>query len=35
MPKSGLKRIENFLKGKIEQEDHSWAEEARKRWKKI
>lgn len=34
MPKSGLKRIENYLKAKIEQEDQTWAEEAKKRWKK-
>ena len=34
MPKSGLKRMENFLKAKIEQEDQSWAEEAKKRWNK-
>jgi len=33
-PKSGLNRIQTFLNGRIEQEDHSWAEEARKRWKK-
>ena len=32
MPKSGLKRMENFLKVKIEQEDQTWAEEAKKRW---
>lgn len=32
-PKSGVSRIENFLKMEIEQEDHEWAEEARKRWK--
>lgn len=34
MPKSGLKRIENYLKARIEQEDHTWAEEAKKRWQK-
>ncbi|MGA9227107.1 MAG: YqhG family protein [Mesobacillus sp.] len=33
-PKSGLNRIQTFLNGRIEQEDHSWAVEARKRWKK-
>lgn len=32
MPKSGLNRMENFLKVKIEQEDQTWAEEAKKRW---
>ncbi len=34
MPKSGLKRIENYLKEKINGEEHSWAEEAKKRWQK-
>lgn len=34
MPKSGVVRIENYLKGEIEKESHSWAEDARKRWKK-
>ncbi|MCQ6273721.1 YqhG family protein [Bacillus sp. V3B] len=34
MPKSGLLRIENYLKTKIEKEDHTWADEARKRWSK-
>lgn len=34
MPKSGLIRIEKYLKNKIEAEDHSWADEARTRWKK-
>src|SRR4051794_1763816 len=34
MPKSGLLRIENYLKRRIETEDHSWAAEARKRWNK-
>ena len=34
MPKSGIKRIENLLKAKIEQEDQSWAEEAKMRWQK-
>jgi hypothetical protein len=31
-PKSGMTRIENYLKSAIEVEDHSWAEEAKKRW---
>ncbi|MDR7075061.1 hypothetical protein J2Y03_000049 [Neobacillus niacini] len=31
-PKSGLSRIENYLKAIIEGDDHSWAEDARKRW---
>ncbi|PLR85971.1 hypothetical protein CVD25_04460 [Bacillus canaveralius] len=34
MPKSGLKRIENYLANIIESEDHSWAEEATERWQK-
>jgi hypothetical protein len=34
MPKSGLLRIENYLKSKIESENHSWADEARERWNK-
>lgn len=34
MPKSGVSRIENYLKMDIEQQDHTWAEEARIRWKK-
>ena len=34
MPKSGVVRIENYLKGEIEKESHSWAEDARKRWEK-
>ncbi|WP_066365750.1 YqhG family protein [Neobacillus fumarioli] len=33
-PKSGILRIENYLKSAIYQDDHSWAEEARKRWEK-
>lgn len=33
-PKSGMHRIENHLKSVIEADDHSWAEEARKRWDK-
>lgn len=31
-PKSGMTRIENYVKAMIEEDDHSWAEEARKRW---
>lgn len=34
MPKSGIGRVENFLKNQIHQEDHTWAVEARKRWEK-
>ncbi|MED4204389.1 YqhG family protein [Neobacillus mesonae] len=33
-PKSGIQRIENYLKTDIMKEDHTWAEEARKRWEK-
>ena len=33
-PKSGVVRIENFLKSEVEKESHSWAEDARKRWEK-
>ncbi|MFZ7947273.1 YqhG family protein, partial [Neobacillus sp. 19] len=33
-PKSGMLRIENYLKSVIEKEDHSWAEDAKKRWDK-
>ena len=33
-PKSGVVRIENFLKSEVEKENHSWAEDARKRWEK-
>ncbi|NRD80733.1 hypothetical protein HPT25_25735 [Bacillus sp. BRMEA1] len=33
-PKSGMLRIENYLKSVIDQEDHSWADEARNRWEK-
>ncbi|CAM3804821.1 YqhG family protein [Mesobacillus zeae] len=32
LPKSGLARIQNLLKEGIRKEDHSWAEDARKRW---
>jgi hypothetical protein len=31
-PKSGMSRIETYLKSVIEEDDHSWAEDARKRW---
>lgn len=31
-PKSGLLRIENYLKSLVDEDDHLWAEEARKRW---
>jgi len=34
MPKSGILRIEKLLKDEIDQEDHTWAEEAKKRWQK-
>ncbi|KAB2338498.1 hypothetical protein F7731_02755 [Cytobacillus depressus] len=34
MPKSGITRVENYLKAQIEREDHSWAEKARERWQK-
>lgn len=33
-PKSGVNRIQSFLTNSIEQQDHSWADEARERWKK-
>ncbi|WP_226085330.1 YqhG family protein [Mesobacillus sp. S13] len=33
-PKSGVNRIQSFLNARVEQEDHTWAEEARKRWQK-
>jgi hypothetical protein len=33
-PKSGISRIETYLKSVIEEDDHSWAEDARKRWNK-
>jgi hypothetical protein len=33
-PGSGVNRIYSFLNTRIEQEDHTWAEEARIRWKK-
>lgn len=31
-PKSGMSRIENYLKSVIDEDDHAWAEDARKRW---
>lgn len=31
-PKSGMSRIENYLKAMIEEDNHSWAEDARNRW---
>lgn len=34
MPKSGIRRIENYIQEQIEQEDHTWAEDARIRWDK-
>ncbi len=34
LPKSGVIRIENYLKSELEKENHSWAIEARKRWEK-
>ncbi|AIM15588.1 MULTISPECIES: YqhG family protein [Neobacillus] len=33
-PKSGMLRIERYLKSAIESEDHTWADEARERWDK-
>ncbi|MDR6998724.1 YqhG family protein [Neobacillus niacini] len=33
-PKSGMTRIENYLRNVIEKDDHTWAEEAKKRWEK-
>lgn len=33
MPKSGLIRIEQYIKKMIESDNHNWADEARKRWK--
>lgn len=32
MPKSGLTRIETFLNQEIMKDDHTWAEQAKKRW---
>lgn len=34
MPKSGINRIGNYLKQELLGMDHTWAEEARKRWEK-
>ena len=34
MPKSGVTSIENMLRTKIGEEDYSWADDARQRWKK-
>lgn len=34
MPKSGVMRIENYLRNEIEQENHTWAEDARNRWRR-
>lgn len=34
MPKSGIRRIEGYLKSMIESDNHTWADEARKRWEK-
>lgn len=34
MPKSGIARIETFLNRTIDDEDHTWAEEAKQRWQK-
>ena len=31
-PKSGMSRIEAYLKSVIDNDDHTWAEDARKRW---
>lgn len=33
-PISGIRRIESYLKSMIESDDHTWADEARKRWEK-
>jgi hypothetical protein len=33
-PKSGMLRVENYLKSAIEMDDHAWADEARVRWEK-
>lgn len=34
MPISGITRIENMIKQSLLAEDHTWADEAKKRWKK-
>ncbi|WP_066074123.1 YqhG family protein [Neobacillus soli] len=31
-PKSGMSRIESYLKSVIEDDDHAWADDARQRW---
>ncbi|WP_100331547.1 YqhG family protein [Bacillus xiapuensis] len=31
-PFSGVRRIQRFLTGQLQQEDHQWAEQAKKRW---
>ncbi len=33
-PKSGMIRVENYLKSELDREDHSWADEAVDRWNK-
>jgi hypothetical protein len=33
-PISGMSRIENYLKSVINEDDHSWADEAKMRWDK-
>ncbi|MBM7646346.1 hypothetical protein JOD45_002574 [Scopulibacillus daqui] len=33
-PVSGLKRLEHFIEGKIKEEDHQWAKQAKMRWQK-
>jgi hypothetical protein len=33
-PKSGILRIENYLRSIIENDDHTWADEAKTRWEK-
>ncbi|MBP3040698.1 YqhG family protein [Bacillaceae bacterium Marseille-Q3522] len=33
-PQSGVNRIEKYIRQKIEQENHAWADEARRRWQK-
>ncbi|GHH96974.1 YqhG family protein [Neobacillus kokaensis] len=33
-PRSGIARIENYVKSEIMKEDHTWAEEAKQRWQK-
>lgn len=31
-PKSGLKRVENLIENQVQNEDHTWAQEAEQRW---